>query len=100
MTRKKESPQKVALREMMGNYLEGNNVKVKDGTNVNSIIMKDMMSIILEEELWIRKWTRNWDISNTITTAKRLIIPEMVILRKPCIPVMAIWKSTFLVIGG
>ena len=32
---------------MMGCYLKENNVKVKDGTDVNSI-MRDMMSIILE----------------------------------------------------
>lgn len=31
----------------MGNYLKENNVKVTDGTDVNSI-RKDMMSIILE----------------------------------------------------
>ena len=47
MARKKDSPQKAALRELMGNYLKENNVKVKDGTDVNSI-MRDMMSIILE----------------------------------------------------
>ena len=50
MARKKDSPQKAALREMMGNYLKDNNVKVKDGTDVNSI-MRDMMSIILEGAL-------------------------------------------------
>ena len=37
------TPQKAALREMMGNYLKENNVKLKDGTDVNSI-MRDMMS--------------------------------------------------------
>ena len=50
MARKKDTPQKAALREMMGNYLKENNVKVKDGTDVNSII-RDMMSIILEGAL-------------------------------------------------
>ena len=50
MERKKDTPQKAALREMMGNYLKENNVKVKDGTDVNSI-MRDMMSIILEGAL-------------------------------------------------
>lgn len=60
MARKKDTPQKVALREMMGNYLKENNVKVKDGTDVNSI-MRDMMSIILEGA-WIRKWMRSLDI--------------------------------------
>ena len=50
MARKKDSPQKAALRELMENYLKENNVKVKDGTDVNSI-MRDMMSIILEGAL-------------------------------------------------
>lgn len=50
MARKKDTPQKAVLREMMGNYLKENNVKVKDGTDVNSI-MRDMMSIILEGAL-------------------------------------------------
>lgn len=50
MTRKKDTPQKAALREMMSNYLKENNVKVKDGTDVNSI-MRDMISIILEGAL-------------------------------------------------
>lgn len=50
MARKKDTPQKAALREMMGNYLKKNNVTVKDGTDVNSI-MRDMMSIILEGAL-------------------------------------------------
>ena len=35
MARKKDTPQKAALREMMGNYMKENNVKVKDGTDVN-----------------------------------------------------------------
>ena len=37
MAKKKDSPQKAALREMMGNYLKENNVKIKDGIDVNSI---------------------------------------------------------------
>ena len=73
MARKKDSPQKAALREMMGNYLKENNVKVKDGTDVNSI-MRDMMSIILEgaldqeldEELGYSKYDyRNKETSNS-----------------------------------
>ena len=38
MAKKKDSPQKAALREMMGNYLKENNVKIKDGIDVNSIM--------------------------------------------------------------
>ena len=35
---------------MMGNYMKENNVKVKDGTDVNSI-MRDMMSIIRKRQI-------------------------------------------------
>ena len=38
MAKKKDSPQKAALREMTGNYLKENNVKIKDGIDVNSIM--------------------------------------------------------------
>ena len=48
--RKSDSPQKAALREMMSNYLKENDVRIKDGTDVNSI-MRDMMSVILEGTL-------------------------------------------------
>ena len=73
MARKKDSPQKAALREMMGSFLKENNVKIKDGTDVNSI-MRDMMSIILEgaldqeldEELGYSKYDyRNKDTDNS-----------------------------------
>ncbi len=37
MARKKDSPQKAALREMMGNYLKENNVKVKDGRYIGKL---------------------------------------------------------------
>lgn len=47
MARKKDSPQTAALREMVSTYLKENDVKIKDGTDVNSII-RDMMSVILE----------------------------------------------------
>ena len=58
---------------MMGNYLKENNVKVKDGTDGNSI-MRDMMSIILEgapdqkmdEELGYSKYDyRNKETDNS-----------------------------------
>lgn len=72
MARKKNSPQKAALRELMGNYLKENNVKVKDGTDVNSI-MRDMMSIIWKAPL-IRNWMKNWDIPNMIIAVSLLLI--------------------------
>jgi transposase, mutator family len=48
--RKSDSPHKAALREMMSNYLKENEVQIKNGTDVNSI-MRDMMSVILEGTL-------------------------------------------------
>ena len=50
MARRKDSPQKAAMREMMRDYLKNNNISIKDGTDVNSI-MRDMMSVILEGAL-------------------------------------------------
>ena len=38
-----ESPQKQAMREIMKDYLKNNDVPVKNGTDVNSV-MRDMMS--------------------------------------------------------
>ena len=47
------------MREMMRDYLKNNDISIKDGTNVNSI-MRDMMSVILEgaldEELGYSKY--------------------------------------------
>ena len=48
--RKSDSPQKAALREMMSSYLKENDVQIKDGADVKSI-MRDMMSVILEGTL-------------------------------------------------
>ena len=50
MARRKDSPQKAAMREMMRDYLKNNDISIKDGTDVNSIIC-DMMSVILEGAL-------------------------------------------------
>ena len=38
MARKKDSPQKAAMREMMRNYLKNNDIRVENGTDVNSIM--------------------------------------------------------------
>ena len=68
-----ESPQKQAMREMMTNYLKENDVSIKDGADINSI-MKDMMSVLLEgvldeeldEELGYSKYDyRNKDTDNS-----------------------------------
>ena len=89
MARKKDTPQKAALREMMGNYLKENNVTVKDGTDVNSI-MRDMMSIILEgaldqemdEELGYSKYDyRNKETDNSRNGHSQKIIPATAIWR-------------------
>ena len=39
MTRRKDSPQKAAMREMMRDYLKNDDISIKDGTDVNSIIL-------------------------------------------------------------
>ena len=93
MARKKDSPQKAALRELMGNYLKENNVKVKDGTDVNSI-MRDMMSIILEgaldQELDEELGYSKYDYRNKETDNSRNGFP-----RKRYIPVTEIWRLIF-----
>lgn len=50
MTRKNENPQKAAMREMMSEYIKSNNLSVKSGTDIKSI-MRDMMSVLLEGAL-------------------------------------------------
>ena len=73
MARRKDSPQKAAMREMMRDYLKNNDISIKDGTDVNSI-MRDMMSVILEgaldeeldEELGYSKYdSRNKETDNS-----------------------------------
>jgi transposase-like protein len=68
-----ESPQKQAMREMMKEYLKNNDVQVKNGTDVNSV-MRDMISVLLEgvldeeldEELGYSKYDyRNKDTDNS-----------------------------------
>ena len=67
------------MREMMRDYLKNNDISIKDGTDVNSI-MRDMMSVILEgaldEELddYRNKETdnsRNGHSSKTMHTSNR-----------------------------
>ena len=73
MARRKESPQKAAMREMMKGYLKENDISIKDGTDVNAI-MRDMMSVLLEgvldqeldEELGCAKYDyRNKETDNS-----------------------------------
>lgn len=73
MVKRNESSQKVAMRTMMSEYLKNNNINIKDGTDVNSI-MRDMMSVLLEgvldkelnEELGYSKYDyRNKETANS-----------------------------------
>lgn len=73
MARKKDSPQKAAMREMMREYLKNNDVKVNDGADVNAV-MRDMLSVLLEgvldeelnEELGYSKYDyRNKETDNS-----------------------------------
>ena len=48
--RKSDSPQKAAMRKMMQGYLKENDISIKSGNDVNSI-MRDMMSVLLEGAL-------------------------------------------------
>ena len=50
MSRKNESPQKAAMREMMKNYLKDTDLRIQDGSDVKNI-MRDMMSVLLEGAL-------------------------------------------------
>ena len=48
--RKSDSPQKAAMREMMQEYLKENDISIKSGNDVNSI-MRDMKPVLLEGAL-------------------------------------------------
>ena len=89
MARRKDSPQKAAMREMMRNYLTNNDISIKDGTDVNSI-MRDMMSVILEgaldEELDEELGYSKYDYRNKETDNSRNGHSS-----KTMTPVMEIW---------
>ena len=50
MSRRKDSPQKVAMRGLVCEYLKNNDISIKNGTDVNTI-MRDIMSVLLEGAL-------------------------------------------------
>ena len=93
MARKKDTPQKAALRELMSSYMKENNVKIKDGSDVNSI-MRNMMSVILEgaldEELDEELGYSKYDYRNKGTDNSRNGHST-----KPCTPVKATWNWRF-----
>ena len=39
MTKRKDSPQKATMREMMCDYLKNNDISIKDGADVNSMLI-------------------------------------------------------------
>ncbi len=89
MARRKDSPQKAAMREMMRDYLKNNDISIKDGTDVNSI-MRDMMSVLLEgaldEELDEELGYSKYDYRNKKQTTAETVIPA-----KLCTQAMEIW---------
>ena len=81
--RKSDSPQKAAMREMMQGYLKENDISIKSGNDVNSI-MRDMMSVLLEgvldeelnEELGYSKYDyRNKETDNSRNGHSRITMP-------------------------
>ena len=50
MARRNQNPRKAAMRKMMGEFLKENNISLKDGADVNSL-MREMMSALIEETL-------------------------------------------------
>ena len=70
MARKNDTPQKAAMRELMKGYLKQNDVKIKDGTDVNAI-MRDMMSVILEGALDEEPGYSKYDYHNKDTGNSR-----------------------------
>ena len=74
--RKSNSPQKVkvAMREMMQGYLKENDISIKSGNDVNSI-MRDMMFVLLEgaldEELNEKMGYSKYDYRNKETDNSR-----------------------------
>ena len=82
MSRKNESPQKAAMREMMKNYLKDADLSIQDGSDVKNI-MRDMMSVLLEgaleeeldEELGYSKYDyRNKETDNSRNGHSRKIM--------------------------
>ena len=72
MAKRKDSPPKATMREMMRDYLKNNDISIKDGTDVNNI-MHDMMSVLLEgdfdEELDEELGYSKYDYYNNMLTA-------------------------------
>lgn len=50
MARRNQNPRKAAMRKMMGEFLKENDISLKDGADVNSL-MREMMAALIEEAL-------------------------------------------------
>ena len=77
MARRKGSPQKAAMREMMRDYLKNNDISIKDGTDVNNVCLgyKKVLQSIENAEfitiMWYNKVQRNMLFHN-----KKLALEE------------------------
>lgn len=91
--RKSDSPQKAAMREMMQGYLKENDISIKSGNDVNSI-MRDMMSVLLEGAL-NEELNEELGYSKYDYAIKRPITAGMDIPGKQCVPVMGIWTLQY-----
>lgn len=93
MNRKKDMPQRTMMREFMQSYLKENNVKIKDGADVNSL-MQDMMFAILEGTL-DEEMKQDLDYSKLTIAIRTLLTVIMDILERLCTPVLEICRSMF-----
>jgi len=50
MVKRNDSPQKIAIRRMMQDYLKNNDISIKEGTDVDAV-MQDMISALFEGAL-------------------------------------------------
>ena len=50
MAKRNQDPRKAAMRKMMGEFLKENDISLKDGADINSL-MREMMSALIEETL-------------------------------------------------
>ena len=50
MAKRNQNPRKAAMRKMMGEFLRENDISLKDGADVNSL-MREMMAALIEETL-------------------------------------------------
>lgn len=91
MARKNDSPQKAAMREMMRDYLKNNDIIIKNGTDVNSV-MRDMMSVLLEGVLDEELDEDLLIIQSTTTATKIRITAGTGIHPKSCIPATETWS--------